>query len=444
MRTSLRGRALIGGAAWILLALLIGGGVLAKLFDDFADRQFNARIQAQLIRLMSVLAVEGPGALAEATGDPRFERPYSGLYWQVEQGDDVKIRSRSLWDTQLTLPPELTGATTVLFEGAGPRDENLRIIARAITLRNGVTWRLAVATALAELNAEQRAFRQGLFFSQLALGGALIIAGLLQTALALRPLAHLRAAVTRYRDGRSPRIEGDFPSEVAPLAEDLNDLLDRNARILERARRQAADLAHALKTPAAILRNELTQLRDADETALKHALEALDRIDAQTARHLARARVAAFAAPRGTRASVLQAVERIARALERIHGRRGLVFDIQVDEAHRFRGEPQDLEELLGSLMENAAKWANSRVLVRSEEDANGLTLRIEDDGEGIPADRRHDALQAGVRLDQKKSGTGLGLSIATDLTDIYGGTLELSDSELGGLCVTCRFPVRS
>lgn len=443
MRTSLRGRALIGGAAWILLALLIGGGVLGTLFDDFADRQFNARIQAQLIRLMSLLAVEGPSALEEPTGDPRFERPYSGLYWQVERGDEAPIRSRSLWDTELALPVEIPGATTILFEGTGPRDEPLRIIARAITLRNGDSWRLAVATALTELQSEQRAFRQGLFFAQLALGGALIIAGILQTALALRPLAGLRAAVTRYRLGESSRIEGDFPSEVAPLAEDLNDLLDRNARIMERARRQAADLAHALKTPSSILRNELAQMRGADQTSVRHAIEALDRIDAQTARHLARARMAAFAAPRGTTASIAVAVGRIVRALHRFNAGRGLEFEVDVDHRHRFRGEPQDLEELLGSLMENAAKWAKSRIRVRSVEDADGLTLTIEDDGEGIPPERHGEALQAGVRLDQKKSGTGLGLSIATDLADIYGGSLSLSKSDLGGLCVTCKFPAR-
>jgi signal transduction histidine kinase len=421
MRTSLRGRALIGGAAWILLALLIGGGVLGRLFDDF----------------------EGPAALAEPTGDPRFERPYSGLYWQVEHDGDPPIRSRSLWDAQLSLPADVPGATTVLLESDGPRDEPLRIIARAITLRNGETWRLAVATALTELQTEQRAFRQGLFFAQLALGGALIIAGLLQTALALRPLAGLRAAVLRYREGASPRIEGDFPSEVAPLAEDLNEMLDRNARIMERARRQAADLAHALKTPSAILRNELAQMRGADPASVRHAIEALDRIDAQTARHLARARMAAFAAPRGTLAPVAVAVGRIMRALHRMHAERGLQFEVDVDHTHRFQGEPQDLEELLGSLMENAAKWANSRVRVRSIENAEALTLIIEDDGVGIPPEKHAEALQAGVRLDQKKSGTGLGLSIATDLADIYGGTLTLSDSSLGGLCVTCRFPKR-
>ncbi len=443
MKTSLRGRALIGGTAWIILALIIAGGVLGQLFDDFADRQFNARIQSQLIRLMSLLAVEGPEALAEASGDPRFERPYSGLYWQVEMGEEVKIRSRSMWDAELALPAEIAGTATVLLESIGPRRENLRMIARAITLRNGETWRLAVATSLDELQAEQRAFQQGLFISQLALGGALLIAGILQMVLALRPLAGLRAAVTRYRDGRASRIEGDFPTEVAPLAEDLNDLMDRNAKILERARRQAADLAHALKTPSAILRNELNGMRGADKVALRHALEALDRIDAQTARHLARARVAAFAAPRGASASVAIAVGRIVRALHRMHSGRGLEFEIDVDQGHGFRGEPQDLEELLGSLMENAAKWAKSHVRVRSAADAATLTLTIEDDGVGVPSEQYANALQAGVRLDQKKSGTGLGLSIATDLAEIYGGTLSLSDSDLGGLCVTCRFPSR-
>lgn len=443
MKTSLRSRALIGGAAWILLALIIGGGVLGQLFDDFADRQFNARIQSQLIRLMSLLAVEGPGALSEASGDPRFERPYSGLYWQVEADGDVQIRSRSLWDTELVLPSQMTGASTILLESIGPRNEDLRIIARAITLRNGETWRIAVATSLNELRAEQRAFRQGLFFAQLALGGALLIAGILQTVLALRPLAGLRAAVTRYREGRSSRIEGDFPSEVAPLAEDLNDLMDRNAKILERARRQAADLAHALKTPSTILRNELTKMRGADRASVRHAIEALDRIDAQTARHLARARVAAFAAPRGATAPVDSAVGRIVRALHRMHSDRGLEFEVDVDHRHRFRGEPQDLEELLGSLMENAAKWAKSRVRVRSQQDATTLTLTIEDDGVGIPPEKHGDALQAGVRLDQKKSGTGLGLSIATDLAEIYGGELTLSKSDLGGLRVSCTFPTR-
>lgn len=443
MRASLRGRALIGGAAWILLALLIGTALLGQLFDDFADRQFNARIQGQLVRLMSILAVEGPGALNDESGDPRFGLPYSGLYWQIEQGDTVTIRSRSLWDTKLNLPADLPGAEAVLLEGVGPRNEDLRVIVRAITLRNGETWRIGVATVLEELRAEQRAFREGLFFSQLALGGALLIAGILQTALALRPLAGLRAAVTRYREGRSSRIEGDFPSEVAPLAEDLNDLLDRNARILERARRQAADLAHALKTPSAILRNELSQMRGVDATAVRHAREALDRIDAQTARHLARARVAAFAAPHGATAPVSATVGRIIKALYRMHQPRGLEFIVDVDHAHFFRGEAQDLEELLGSLMENAAKWAASKVRVQSRETENELIITIEDDGEGIPAEKRPEALQAGVRLDQKTPGTGLGLAIATDLAEIYGGTLELSESDLGGLCVTCAFPTR-
>ncbi len=443
MKTSLRGRALVGGAAWILLALLIAGGVLGQLFDDFADRQFNARIQSQLIQLMSLLAVEGPEALTRPSGDPRFDRPYSGLYWQVEQGREVVIRSRSLWDAELKLPPEISGSGIVQIDGTGPRNAELRIVARAITLRDGRTWRLAVATTLAELQAEQLAFERGLFIAQIALGGALIIAGILQTALALRPLAGLRAAITGYRDGRSNRIEGNFPTEVSPLVEDLNELLDRNARIMERSRRQAADLAHALKTPSSILRNELTQMRRGNPTSVRHAMEALDRMDAQTARHLARARVAAFAAPRGASAPVATAVGRLVRALHRIHTQRGIEFVVDIDHRHNFRGEAQDLEELLGSLMENAAKWAKSKVRVSSREDSDALTLFIEDDGVGIPADQRDEALQAGVRLDQKKSGTGLGLSIATDLADIYGGELALSESDLGGLRVTCRFPTR-
>ncbi|WP_029009338.1 sensor histidine kinase [Azospirillum halopraeferens] len=440
---SLRFRLLAGAAVWIALALTLAGGILSDLFREHVQTRFAAELTTHLDQLAAALetGADGAPALPRPLSDPRFRRPLSGLYWQVEDGGRPVLRSRSLWDVTLALPPDaLADGEIHRHRIAGPDGQSLLALERMVFLPDAAEpVRIAVAGDEAETAAARASFDRTLALSLAVLGVALIGAVLVQVAVGLRPLARLRRELAAIRAGQRRRLSGDVPEEVRPLAEDLNAVLDHGEEVVARARVQAGNLAHALKTDLAVLANDA---RDPASGGGERIVRRLERMTRAIDHHMARARAAAAHGVPGVRTEVTPVIERLVRTLSRLHAGRVLAFAVDCAPGLVFAGERQDLEEMLGNLLDNACKWADTRVRVTVAPDpAAGLVVTVEDDGPGLAPGQRAAVLAPGVRLDEAVPGSGLGLAVVTDVAGLYGGTLALEDSALGGLKATVRLP---
>jgi signal transduction histidine kinase len=273
--------------------------------------------------------------------------------------------------------------------------------------------------------------------------GAFVVGGLFLVRKAVAPLWSLRASLSSLREGRSQRIEGDHPTEVQPLVNDLNALLEERERAIARALTTAGDLAHGLKTPLAVLAQEAEQADSAGHHDLATMLrQQIERMQRQIDYHLARARATASArAAPGLRCSVLPSVEGLVRTMRRLYAERELAIDADVSPTHEIRGRREDLDEMLGNLLDNACKWARARVTISSSIDQAGLSISVDDDGPGLEPSMRAQVLQRGVRADQQVRGSGLGLAIVSDLAELYGGSVALETSPLGGTRARLQLP---
>jgi len=447
---SLRLRLLLGAALWVTVALALAGGLLHQLFASFVEGQLVLRLEADLDQLAGRLTVgeDGAPALRAALSDPLFERPLSGIYWQVEAPDGVVLRSRSLWDGVIVPrgPARFVNDGVAVFEAVGPAGAPVVAVSRAVTHPDlSAPLLLTTARDAEVMDAPLSAFARVLTVSLSVLALGLIAAAWAQVGFGLRPLRRLRAALADIRAERTDRLRGAWPGEVQPLVDDLNSLLSDNTAMVEAAQTRAGNLAHALKTPLSVIGNEAAVLAAAgasDAAALiSQQVEAMRR---HVDHHLARARAQVAGEGRGARVPVTPSLDRLARVLARLHADHAL--DIKVTEsaaAPDFRGDRQTLEEILGNLMDNACKWAASTVRVGAAPGGGGtVVLNVEDDGPGIPADRLDDVLRRGRRLDESAPGSGLGLSIVDDLTRAAGGRLDLDASpELGGLRARVTLP---
>jgi signal transduction histidine kinase len=352
--------------------------------------------------------------------------------------------SRSLWDgglphlQELGLPEGLGGSREGYVQG--PEDQQLRLIERPIDLGEDGRFLVAVAGDAAEIEDEIRSFDQALVATFGVLAAVLLLTTMFQVRFGLAPLDRISKSLAAIRSGAAERLQGTFPDEIAPLARETNALIDANREIVERARTHVGNLAHALKTPLSVMLNEAATRPD-DAFAAKVREQAGIMRD-QVARHLERARLAAGLTAVGTVTEVKPVVVALARTMEKIYPDRGIVIDVEVPDGTRFRGERQDLEEMVGNLVDNACKWARSRVTVEvSGEQPGGETDRqvcliVDDDGPGLsPAEREEvQAARRGRRLDETKPGSGLGLSIVVELAALYGGALSLGTAPIGGL----------
>ena len=458
---SLRFRLLAATLIGLSLAMVLAGVVLSSLFHEHVVRQFEKGLTQQLDQLTARLSFDEQGRPTldvQTLADPRWQRPYSGLYWQL---DDVTasvvpgvLRSRSLWDTRLALPADvLRDGEIHVHDLPGPVDSRLRVLERTVrpeaVAGDDVRWRLSVAADLQDTHEAVAGFQRVLGVSLAALLVLLLAAAWAQVALGLRPLLALQQSLHTLREGRTSRLTGDFPNEVQPLVDNFNSVLDRNEEVVGRARTQAGNLAHALKTPLTVLDQAAHQTGTA-------GLAPLVREQVQLARrhidwHLARSRMAASTGLPGQRVPVVHTLQGLVRVMQRVHAERGL--DITLDVANedvQFAGEAQDLQEMLGNVLDNACQWAHSSVRIRVSLGgalAHGgavTTCRvdIEDDGSGMPAEQMPRVLQRGVRLDESVPGSGLGLAIVRDLVDMYGGELQLKTPTQGrGLQVTLILP---
>jgi signal transduction histidine kinase len=455
-RTGSLTRRMIGVAAiWIAALLLIGGFGLDRVLSRSIVESFDNQLVYMLNSMIDAAEIGPDGEVhsSRAPADQRFIQPYSGLYFQVTDvpGDSCRLHtesplcyySRSLWDRRLRVSNDHFDIKPHLYDSdefsAPGHKETLRIAERDIILPGSpVRWRFQVAEERDTLDREIHQERSTLIWSFSALGIGLLILAALQTFYGLWPLRRVRREVTEIRSGDRQRIGRDFPAEIRPLTEEINQLLAHSEEQAEEARRHAGNLAHALKTPLTVITNAATaHAPDLADTVCREALVMRRQVD----HHLARARAIGRRAAAQSRTRVWESLEAVQRAVERLY--ENITIDIAGHHDAQVRVERQDLDEMLGNLVENAAKYGGGRVFVTVQPKGEMVDILVEDDGPGIPEERRGELFTRGARLDTTgKPGTGLGLAIVRDVAEIYGGTVSLEESEdLGGLLARLTLP---
>ncbi len=432
---------MIGIAAVWILVLLLGGGlaldrVLANAITQNFDDQLNYVMTAMIASAET--GPDGEVRLNRPLGDQRFLEPNSGLYWQITGNGQEPFPSRSLWDQRLAVGVAHHDAVPHFYDST-QFGQPLRIVERDIKLPLSPNiWRFQVAQTRDGLNDQISTLRETIWRSFALLGLGLIAMAALQTLYGLWPLRKLQQSIIDMRSGKAQRIEqARLPREVAPLVDELNGLIAHNERQAEEARRHAGNLAHALKTPLTVVMNAATaRADDLSDTVIREASTMRRQVD----HHLARARAVGRRGHTHSRADAWASLEAVERAVGRLYGH--VRIDMAGEKTAQVHVERQDLDEMLGNLIENAAKYGGGSVFVTVVRDAGFVEFQVEDDGPGIPDTDRTRIFDRGVRLDSGKPGTGLGLAIVRDVAEIYGGTVALEESEdLGGLLVRLRLP---
>jgi signal transduction histidine kinase len=454
-RSSLATRLFLSATAWVVVILLITGVILSSVYRDATERAFDRRLNLYLRTLVAEVATpdEPPDHQFQSLGEPLFELPLSGWYWQIIRTDTDKEEaraSRSLWDKKLPKledhGAELSAAGIRLGYVEGPEAQTLRMVERPVDLGADGKFLVDVAGDASEIFDETRSFDYYLGGTFVALSIVLVLTTIFQVRFGLAPLKRISDSIADIRSGRAERLEGEFPVEIAPLARETNALIDANREIVERARTHVGNLAHAIKTPLSVIVNEAAA-HSSDLFATK-VLEQADVMRDQVAHHLERARIAARLTIVGTIAEVGPVVDALRRTMEKIHRDRGVAIEVSARSKARFRGERQDLEEMAGNLVDNACKWATSRVFIEvlveqpAEPGATPmLRIIVDDDGRGLSEKERAQVSRRGQRLDESKPGSGLGLSIVVDLASLYGGSLTLGRAPIGGLRAELLLP---
>ncbi len=453
-RPSLARRLVLLAVGWSFAALVIVALVLALLFQQAALRRFDANLSDLIDNLIAGSTIENGQVVAPALTDLRALRALSGRYWQVAQpmpdGTAQAIEgltSRSLFDAELETPPEVVArlradpGKPVAFDADGPQPgERVRVLARWTTFYGHEKPVIFMAAEdRRPIDRDVRNFMVTTAAAFALLSAGLIGAVVIQVRVGLRPLFRLQREVGDVRRGKSEKLSADYPTELEPLADELNALVRHNQETVERQRTHVGNLAHALKTPISVMLTEAEQQPGPLAEVVTRQTEAMRQ---QVDHHLRRARAAARIQGPGERTDVSEVLDELARTLERIFQDKGLEIDWDAPDDLYFLGERQDFMEIAGNGMENAGKWGRRRVRVRAAPDGEAhLTLTIEDDGPGLPPDRREEVVKRGARLDETAPGSGLGLSIVDELARAYRGSLELGDSRLGGLMLTVRLP---
>ncbi|MGN6311153.1 MAG: sensor histidine kinase [Xanthobacteraceae bacterium] len=451
--SSLATRLFVSATVWVVVVLLITGVVLSSVYRNATERAFDRRLNLYLRTLVAEVATpeEGSDHQFQSLGEPLFDLPLSGWYWQVIREDTPKPEihaSRSLWDKKLPkledehIPLSASGVRQGYV--GGPEGQDLRMVERPVDLGSDGKFLVTVAGDATEIYEETRAFDYYLFGTFAALTIGLLLTTVFQVRFGLAPLKRISEAIADIRSGRAERLEGSFPVEIAPLARETNALIEANREIVERARTHVGNLAHAVKTPLSVIVNEATA-HGADPFATK-ILEQASMMRDQVAHHLERARIAARPTIVATVTEIEPVIEALGRTMEKIH--RGIDIEVSAPAAAKFRGERQDFEEMVGNLVDNACKWARAQVSIKVDVRPSGdpereamLHIVVDDDGKGLSPEERAQVSRRGKRLDESKPGSGLGLSIVVDLAALYGGRLTLDAAPLGGLRAELTLP---
>ncbi|WP_020179048.1 ATP-binding protein [Methylopila sp. M107] len=443
---------LFGAAAiWAFAILLAGGWTLSNYYQRQVERSFDQRLHVYLKTLVAGLA-DGTFARQDSgsIGEPRFELPLSGWYWQISRIDrdpPETTGSKSLFEEQLPRLADTDGAASSAREGyvTGPEGRRLRLVERTIDLGSDGRYLISIGADSGEIDKDVADLNFALLVTFLLLGLGLVVTTGFQVGFGLRPLARIRAQLVEIRTGSRARIDDAVPREIAPLAAELNALIDSNRAIVERARTHVGNLAHGLKTPLAVIANEA---RSGDGAFAEKVSEQAVLMRRQIDHHLERARLSAGIAFAGEASELKPIVEAIARTLEKVHRDRDVRVGVAAGHDVRVRGERQDLEEMIGNLVDNACKWARSQVSISVEplpgaakSGHTAALIRVDDDGPGLDTQELDKVLARGGRLDETKPGSGLGLAIVSELAAMYGGKLSLGRAPAGGLRCELQLP---
>jgi signal transduction histidine kinase len=440
---TLHARLLAGAVLWIVAALAISDMAISAFFRHQVTGQFMHELTDHIseIEALTSIGPDGRPHLRHALSDPRFLAQGSGFYWQVVTPGGAVLKSPSLGEDALHLtmgaaPPdpylsrrERAGDPVYIIERPTPEG----------------TAQVAVGVEADQLKAVLAQFDWVLRASLAVLAAGLIAAAAAQVAFGLRPMRRLRQQLSAVRSGEAERLPDDFPQEVRPLVHDLNQMIGANQEMVRRARTQAGNLAHALKGPLAVLVDEAERLSDrGDDASARLLLQQCEAMRRQIDHQIARARAAAARAGPGAHVRPAGAAGMIISALGRLHAARGLAFENELQPALALACDPDDLNEMLANLVDNAAKWAASRVRLSDRPAARPgyAEIVVEDDGPGVPSDKREAVFGVGERLDEQKPGSGLGLAIVRELAELYGGRAGLEVSRLGGAAAVLELPL--
>lgn len=449
-RNSIRLRLYVLSAASIAAALLVAGLALVAMFESHVERRVRAELTNHIRQLISSLEFKADGApaLSRPPADPRFNEPFSGLYWQVEEegGGAVLLRSRSLWDAALVLPADrLPPGQVHTHEIKGPLMADLLVQEAPIifTAPNGRrTMRMEVAVDRRDVQFAARDFAGELAPSLALLALALVGSAWLQIDVGLRPLEAVRQGVNAIASRQARRLDEGYPDEVTPLVNEVNELLDARDRALERARARAGDLAHGLKTPLTVLMADARKLKEKGEAELaQEIVDLAQSMRRHVEQELARTRIAAEARRAADAADVARIVRGVVGALGRTPRGERLAWRVDLPERLDAPVEADDFMEVAGNLLENASQWAKSRVEVSVRQEEGAVRLVIADDGPGAPEALIGALGRRGARADGQSGGTGIGLAIVREIVEAYGGRLTLENAAGGGLKAEAAFP---
>ncbi|TPM38383.1 histidine kinase [Mesorhizobium sp. B2-3-2] len=445
---SLTFRVIAFSTVWAILTLIVIFTLITTLYRQASERGFDSLLSAHLFNLIGSIGISDTGALTGAPdlGDLRFSEPNSGWYWSVEpasEGVHGNLHSSSM--TRTIPSPDVADVPFNAnfqrsYAAQGIDGEELVVFESEFVLdAKNRAARFRVMGNKTELEQEIATFQRRLLTYLSLFGVGMIAINAIAILLGLQPLRRVRNALAMVREGTAQRLDGQFPAEIEPLANETNALIENNRRIVERSRTQVGNLAHSLKTPLAVLLNEGRALGGAKGQLIAEQAASMQK---QVDHYLQRARVAAQRDSVVYRTPITPLVQRMVRVLQKLNPQTNLSLSLPPMEIV-FAGEREDLEELLGNLLENAMKWAKSAVSVSvvpvGDKDDNIFEIAIEDDGPGIPEEKAREALKRGRRLDETKPGTGLGLAIVADLVNEYGGVLLLERSGMGGLKAVVR-----
>lgn len=447
-RQSLRVRLLLLGAVAVVVTLVVAGIFILASFTASIEAERRDDLQASLDRLIAAIDPDsvdlaGPQPLS----DPRYDTPLSGLYWQIDDRDsgDV-IRSRSLWDQQLA-PASLdhSDAGGEVTEAIGPGKERLIVLSRTVTAE-GSSGERHFTVAVAERRGQDadpvRRFGTDLIGALAILGVVLTVAGALQVHFGLQPLQTLRRQVAGVRHGESRQLPSDGPEELDPVVQQVNELLDAQEATITFARERAADLAHGLKTPLAVLSATSERLRAAGDQANADLLQMLaEQMNARIDYQLRIARLRFRNRAQGASSSLNETVLRSVAVLRKSHDGEALGWLVDFEEDLRVDIDEHDLMELAGIVLENAAKWAAARVRTSGVRNGGNVELVVEDDGDGLTDDQIARLGVRGTRLDETAPGEGLGLAIAFEIVRLNRGSILVERGRLGGLRVRITLP---
>ena len=440
---SLRFRLMAAAAVWIVLALTAGYFAFSSIFRAQVNGEFNDELHVHVQEVERITRFNRQGAAVERLpfSDPRYEDPGSGFYWEVASDDGVRFSSGSLQGRAIgPLPQDTQHSTAPIVDRVDGPTGPMLVIAKFGPESEG-GYRFALGTDQRHIDAAIREF-DGVLLAALASLGAILLATVLGLiTFGLAPFHRLARAMREVRSGATLSVEGNHPTEVQPLVTELNTLIKGQRDALQRARAQAGNLAHALKTPLAIISDEAFQLDErGDNVASKVIAEQSKAMQLHIDHHIARARAQAVSRLPGTRSDVAENIANIMRALARLHIQRGVRVEQNLDTELRVAMDGQDFAELVANLVDNAYKFARNRIVVTARPlDKGFLRITVEDDGPGLPPEAREIVFAPGLRLDETRPGTGLGLSIVRDLLELYQGEIELGASSIGGLSASMK-----